>query len=235
MPKPNANDPRGVLITRPEADAAETAALVRARGLDPVVAPIMVLRHRVLADPGPFDAVVTTSRNAVPALTKACRHKPLLAVGSATAARARAAGFETVLDAEGDATDLAALTSRAVPAGSRLLFAHGLHQGDTLAAALVDAGFIVTRRCAYAVQPARRLPEAAARAIEAATLRSAMFLSTETARAFVRLLPNRLAPLLAGTAAIAIGRGAAEALAPLPWHLVRVSVRPTLDEVLALL
>ena len=226
---------RGVLITRPEADAAETAALVRARGLDPVVAPVMVLRPRVVSDNGLFDAVVTTSRNAIPALPDTCKQLALLAVGSATAARARDAGFATVLDAEGDAGALAALAGRTLPAGSRLLFAHGLHQGDTLAAALVDAGFVVVRRCAYAIQPARRMPDVAAAAIEAATLRSAMFLSTETARTFVRLLPSRLRPLLAGTAAIAIGHGAAEALAPLPWHLVRVSVRPTLDEVLALL
>jgi uroporphyrinogen-III synthase len=228
-------NPRGVLITRPAADAAETAALITARGFDPVIAPVMILHQRSIAPHGRFDAIITTSRNAVPALPDALKPLPLLAVGSATATRARQAGFTTVHDADGDAAALTSLAQRRLDPGSRILFAHGFRQGDALADTLIASGFAVTRACAYEVTPARRLPPAGIAALEAATLAAAIFLSAETAAVFVRLLPARLHPALAGIVALTIGTRAAEVLAPLPWRHVRVSLKPTLDEVLALL
>lgn len=227
--------PRGVLITRPAADAAETAALVSARGFDPIIASVMTLHQRSIVAHGRFDAVVTTSRNAIPALPDALKTVPLLAVGSATAVRARQAGFAIVLDAQGDAAALAGLAQRRLDPGSRLLFAHGFRQGDALADALGASGFAVTRACAYEVTQARRLPFAAITALEAGTLQAALFLSAETAIAFVRLVPARLHPALRGVAALAIGQRTAEVLAPLPWRAVQVSLKPTLDDVLALL
>ncbi len=233
-------DRRGVLITRPAEDAAETATLVAARGFIPVIAPVLTLQQRSLDPSGrfdatAFDAIVTTSRNAIPALPDSLKALPLLAVGTATASRAHHAGFATVLDAQGDAAALATLAQRRLAPGSHILFAHGLRQGDSLAAALSAAGFAVTRACAYEITPARCLPRAAAAALEADTLAAALFLSAETAAAFVGLLPPRLHPALAGIAALAIGHRAAAVLAPLPWRHVRVSLKPTLDGVLALL
>jgi len=49
------------------------------------------------------------------------------------------------------------------------------------------------------------------------------------------LLPDKLKPGLAHVDALTIGAPAASVLAPLPWRRVRVSLRPTLDHVLALL
>lgn len=234
-PSPAAASRRGVLITRPAADAAETAALVTARGFDPVIAPVMTLHQRSLTPHGRFDAIVTTSRNAVAALPDGLKSVPLLAVGSATATRAVRAGFTTVLDAQGDGAALAGLAKRRLDPGSRILFAHGFRQGDALADALAASGFSVTRACAYEVTPARRMPQAGVAALEAGTLGAALFLSTETAAAFVAILPPRLRPALGGVAALAIGQRAADVLAPLPWFRVHVSLTPTLDGVLALL
>lgn len=235
MGKPDLGERHGVLITRPLADARETAQLVEARGWVPVVAPVLQVRQGAVAPGLPIDAVLVTSRNAVPALPADYHPLLLLAVGRATAARSRQAGFGTVIDADGDARDLAALTCRTLPAGSRLLVAHGRGQGGALMAALRRSGFVVLGRCAYAVSPVRRLPPAAETALRAEELRAATFLSAETARAFVRLVPQRLLPLLADVDAVAIGPGVADALSPLPWRRVHVSVRPTLDQVLALL
>lgn len=223
------------MITRPAADAAETAALIVARGFFPVIAPVMTLHQRDIAPQGRFDAVVTTSRNAVPALPEGLKALPLLAVGSATATRARQAGFATVMDAQGDGAALANLARRRLDPGSHILFAHGFRQGDALADALAASGFSVTRACAYEVTPARRMPQAAIAALEAGTLGAALFLSTETAAAFVAIVPPRLRPALAEIAALAIGQRAADVLAPLPWLRVHVSLKPTLDGVLALL
>jgi uroporphyrinogen-III synthase len=226
---------RGVLITRPLADAIETAAVVAERGFYPVIAPVMTLHQREIAPHGRFDAVVITSRNGVPALAEGLRTLPLLAVGSATATRARQAGFTTVMDAQGDGAALAHLAKRRLDPGSHILFAHGFRQGDALAEALAGSGFSVTRACAYEVTPARRMPQTAIAALEAGTLEAALFLSTETAAAFVAIVPPRLRPALAAVVALAIGQRAADVLAPLPWRGVRVSFKPTLDGVLALL
>ena len=101
-----------MLITRPEPDAAETAQLVAARGFDPVVAPVLEIRTGTLAPVPPVDAVLVTSRNALPALDESYRPVRLLAVGRATAARATACGFTDVLHADGDAADLILLAQR---------------------------------------------------------------------------------------------------------------------------
>ncbi|HYZ32251.1 MAG TPA: uroporphyrinogen-III synthase, partial [Crenalkalicoccus sp.] len=153
----------------------------------------------------------------------------------ATAARAAALGFADVRDADGDAADLAALARRELPPGARVLVAHARGQGNALVTALRAAGFRVRREVAYAMTPAPGLAPAAQSALRDGGVRAAMFLSAETALAFVRLLPDPLRPALAGVDAVAIGPAAAHALAPLPWRRVRVSLRPTLDHVLALL
>lgn len=226
---------RGILITRPEPDASETATLVARLGFDPVVAPVLQIRPGAVAPGLQVDAVLVTSRNALPGLPEFYRPVRLLTVGRATATRAASCGFSDVLDADGDAADLALLAQRVLKPGARLLVAHGRGQGDALMGNLRRLGFRVRGRRAYAAVPAPTLPEPAASALREGSLRAAMFLSAETARVFVRLLPDRLRPLVAEVDAVAIGQTAASALAPLPWHRVRVSLKPTLDEVLALL
>ena len=200
-----------------------------------MLAPVIAVRHGTVVLPADFDAVAVTSRNAIPALPAGCRAAPLLAVGRATAERAAAAGFGTVLDADGDAADLAALARRALPPGARVLVAHARGQGGELMRDLREAGFRVHGRRAYEVTPVKMLPAPAVSAVEGGGLLAAMFLSAATARAFVRLLPDVLRAHLADVDAVAIGEPTAQALAPLPWRRVRVSLRPTLDDVLALL
>ncbi len=140
-----------------------------------------------------------------------------------------------VLSASGDAGALVRLVGRVCdPAGGPLLLASGAGQGAGLAAALVAVGFEVRRQDAYAAEPVEALPAAAAAAI-AAGLHGALFLSAETARAFVRLLPVALAPCLASSVAVAIGAPAGQALHGLPWRRLSVARHPTLDEVLSLL
>ncbi len=226
---------RAVLITRPEPDASETARLVVERGFEPVIAPLLSVRVRKMAEGGVYDAILVTSRNAIPALPAEFRATRLLAVGSATAERAAQAGFSSVLDAGGDAADLATLARNTLAPGAKLLFVHGVRQGDGLAGSLASAGFRVTRRRAYGTATARALPAAARDALRSERLRTATFLSAATSHAFVRLLPPTLAQHLSKVDAVAIGQPAADALAPLPFRRVRVSFKPTLDEVLALL
>ncbi len=228
-------EPHLVLITRPEPAASETARQVAGLGYAPVVAPLLRIRLLGARLPASADAVLVTSGSAIPALPAALRSTLLLAVGDATARRAAEAGFTNVRSAGGDAEALAALARRLLPATATVLLASGAGQGLPVAAALRRAGLRVHRRAVYAARPAPRLPAAAAEAIQSGELHAALFLSAETAQAFARLLPRALHPGLADAHAIAIGRPAADALSLLPWRQVRVSVRPTLDHVLALL
>lgn len=223
------------MVTRPEPGASETARRLRALHHHPVVAPLLRIRPLALAPFGDVGAVLITSGNAVPFLPASLRGTPLLAVGHATADRARSVGFTRVASADGDAAALAELTRRACPPGAALLFATARGQGAPLTAALRAHGFVVRRRAVYAARPAGRMPPAAARALRDGSLAAALFLSAETARAFVRLLPPALHPALAAVDALAIGQPAADALCVLPWRRVRVSAKPTQDSLLALL
>ena len=228
-------DRLSVLVTRPEPGASEAAGLIRARGLVPVLAPMLRVRLRPVRLPGSVRAVVVSSGNAVPALPMALHGVALLAVGDATAARARAAGFRQVWSADGDAAALAALASQVLPPGAPVLLATGAGQGAVLAADLRGRGFPVHRRAAYAAAPVRRMPEEALAALAGPGLCAVLFLSAETARAFVRALPLALRPALAEVDALAIGAPAADAVMHLPWRRVRVSAKPRLESVMALL
>ena len=226
---------RGVLLTRPEPGARATAARLAALGYTPVLAPLLVVRPRpfVLPDPARVQAIVAASGHAVDALPSSHLALPLLAVGAATAARARAAGCAQVRSADGDAQALAALAARhADPAGKALLLLCGAGQGAALAASLRGHGFAVIRRVTYAARPVARLPEPARAALAAGTLAAALFFSAETARAFARLARGAA---LAGIEAITIGRPAAMALEGLGFRAVRIAAKPNQDAMLALL
>ncbi len=226
-----------VLITRPEPGASETAERLRQMGLRPVLAPMLDVRtlHPDLPDPAAIQAVLVTSGNAIPALPDSWHAVTLLAVGDATAARAKAAGFADVASADGDAMALAALaTARCRPDGGTLLVAAGAGRGADLAAELSSRNYNVHVAEVYTAQPATALPMAAVEAIRAGALYAALFYSAETARAFVRLAQSEREGLR-GVLAVAIGRSAAVALESLPWRSIRIAQRPTQHEVFACL
>ena len=186
---------------------------------------------------GRLQAILVTSGNAIPSLPASHRHLPLFAVGEATAARARAAGFTQVNSADGDANALAALVARSCDRhAGPLLLASGRGQGEGLAADLRTRGFRVLRRVVYAAAPTSSLPDAARHAFASGGLAAALFFSAETARQCVRLLQAaRLHEAVRPVDALAIGQAAAVALQALPWRRICVAARPNQDAMLALL
>lgn len=204
-----------------------------AMGFAPVLAPALIVRTQRLAALPPVQAVLVTSGNAIPALPARLRRLKLLAVGDATAARARAEGFADVASAGRDAAALAALAARLLdPTAGPLLLAAGQGQGAELAASLRGARFRVLRRVAYAALPAHTLPQAACRALARRAVGQALFFSPASARAAVRLL--RGFPTEAITA-LAISPATAAALSPLKWAGIRVASSPDQEALLALL
>ena len=222
-----------VMTTRAGFDA-ETRAGIEARGCEAVSAPVFTIRHFRPVLPPSAQAILVTSSNALPALQP--WETRLLAVGDATAARARAAGFTDVGSASGDAEALAALAARVLsPEAGPLLLASGAGQGHALASNLRARGFRVVRRVCYAAKPVRRFPYAGVDALKSGRLRAVLFLSAETAEVFVRLLPPEMNDALATVSALAIGKTTADALEPLPWLRICRARTPTLDDVLALI
>ena len=135
--------PRGaVLVTRPEPGAAETAARVAALGWEPVLAPALVLRPRDIVI-GRAQALLLTSRAAARALPPPIPGLPVLAVGEATAAEARALGWAAEA-AAGTARDLAEMAAQRLdPRAGRLLPNGELHLTGLVARA--DGTFLLKR------------------------------------------------------------------------------------------
>jgi uroporphyrinogen-III synthase len=205
---------RPLLILRPQPGANETAARARARGLEPVVAPLFTIRPLSWDAPNPadFDAVLLTSANAArwggPALSSLTA-LPCWTVGAATAAAAGAAGFA---DVHSGAADGGALAEAAAAAGvTRALHLHGREHRP-----LSHPGLRVEGRAVYAADGVTEMPQAAR------TLREpvALIHSPRAGALFASLAAERSAVALAAispAAADAAGSGWAEILvAPEP-------------------
>lgn len=226
-----------VLITRPSPAADETALHVSALGLRPIIAPLLTIRCVPADLPADAAAVLITSGNAIDSLPAWARARPVFAVGDATAARARAAGFAEVHSAAGNAADLAGLVHRALPAQcGELLLLTGKGQGSALVNLLRAEQRDVIVREVYEAVVVPRLPSLAAEALQGDDLRAALFFSAETARQFVRLVATAgLDASVQKADACAISPATGVALETLRWRRIRIAARPTQDDMLALL
>ncbi|MEH3035290.1 MAG: uroporphyrinogen-III synthase [Sphingomonas adhaesiva] len=108
---------RRALVLRPEPGNARTCAALRAAGVEAVALPLFAVVPRRWTVPAAerFDALLLTSANAVRHAgegMQALAHLPVVAVGEATAAAARAAGLSVAVTGDGDAARAVALAAR---------------------------------------------------------------------------------------------------------------------------
>jgi uroporphyrinogen-III synthase len=113
---------RRLVILRPEPGASATAERARAMGLEPVAMPLFKVEPLDwdVPSPGGFDALLLTSANAVRHGGEgllSLRQLPVYAVGEATAAAAREAGFDVAASGEAGAERLLG----SIPPNLRLL------------------------------------------------------------------------------------------------------------------
>lgn len=157
-----------MLVTRPQPDAARTAARLAALGHEAVVDPLLTVEPLTVGEvpAGSFDALAATSANAVRiaaahvALDR-LRTLPLYAVGASTAETARTAGFEAVLDADGDAAALAELLARSLPRGARVLHLAAEERARDVGTSLAQSGISVDVLVLYRVRAASTFGPAA--------------------------------------------------------------------------
>lgn len=153
-----------LLILRPQPGADASAARAREMGLEPVIAPLFTLQPLDWEPPDPadIDAVFLTSANAARAAGPARAafvDLPCYAVGEATAAAAKEAGFSNVRPGPGD---VAALLDLAAASGVR----SPLHLCGRDHIEVEHPQLKLIRRIVYAAEPVPDLPGQAHEAIE---------------------------------------------------------------------
>jgi uroporphyrinogen-III synthase len=154
-----------LVLTRPQADSERTAAALRARGHEVLVAPLMRVEPVEAGLSGTWGAVIITSANAPGAVAgnPACKELfklPLFAVGRRSADAAREAGFADVTSAGGDVRDLVQLiTERHADASAPLLYLAGEDRAADLVAELVVHGIAAEMAVVYRAATAPFPPE----------------------------------------------------------------------------
>jgi len=230
-----------VLVTRPLEDARETQDVLKERGHDAIVAPLLKVNFHPgrAIDLSGYQAVLATSANGVRALSvrTARRDLPLFAVGPQTAQTARDAGFTNVKSADGDAVALA----NAVPVWTRadrgpLLHATGAAGEGRLAKLLADAGFEVHTEILYDVDAVDGLSPAVRDALADNRIDAVLLYSPRSARIFAQsIIAAGLGAAAARLIGVCISPTTAGALAPLAMREIRIAFEPNQAALLACL
>jgi uroporphyrinogen-III synthase len=185
-----------ILVTRPAADAARTAAALRVRGHEAIVAPLLAIEYFPDAELGgrPWSAILVTSANAARAIAAHRRRDellrvPVLAVGRQSAQQLRAEGFADVSSADGDVDDLATLVAARLKPPARFLYLAGEERSGDLAGVLRAKNFAVDTVVVYRVVGVETLPAEAAAALRG-DLHGVLHYSRRSAEAFVSAARN---------------------------------------------
>jgi uroporphyrinogen-III synthase len=186
-----------VLVTRPAPDNETTAAALRAKGIDVLLAPMLRFEPLAFVDDGEmaYGGVIATSANAFRALDAhpiktRLLDLPVFVVGDHTAAVARGLGFRNILVGSGGALALpecigsyfATKQSRSTDA---LLYLAGADIAHDLSGLLARAGFHVVDLAVYRMAPIAGLPHDARTAFAAGSVDAVLHYSRRSAQAFV--------------------------------------------------
>lgn len=182
-----------ILVTRPEPDAARTAAKLSAAGHEVAVDSLLAIEPVAFDPPrGEYAALTVTSANALraagasPAISR-FRPLPLFALGAHTANAAREAGFPNVETAGGDARLLGETLARRLPAGARVLYLAGENRARDLAALTAPAKIAVEVLMVYRARATERFKDATAEKLRAREFDAVLHFSSRSAATFVAL------------------------------------------------
>jgi uroporphyrinogen-III synthase len=236
--------PRKILLTRPAADAHPMADRLKALGHDPVIEPLLDIRFfdDIAVDLIGVQALAFTSANGVRALIHAVPEAPTLglpvfAVGAATEACARDAGFTQTHVGGGDVESLAQTIVGTCDSniGAALHIAGRERAGD-LVGLLSASGFVARRIVLYAADAVSEFSAATARLIADGAINDVVIFSPRTARQFVTLMADAgLMGAAQNLRLLALSPRVAEAAAELSFGAVVVARHPDQDALLDLL
>lgn len=244
-----------LLVTRPAEDADALAEKLQAMGHDVVRQPLLSIRFHEDALPGApegdtprVQAFLVTSANGARALgrfaetgggdfTTAIFDIPVIAVGPASAAAARTAGFAHVHEAGGDVSALADHAAGLCrPGQGPLIHVSGQAVAGDLQGLLEARGFAAGRVVAYEAVAAAAFEPEVEQHLRAGAVDGVLFYSARTARIFRTLAERgRLGAYLAPVTAFCLSGAVAAVLADAGFGCVRVAVLPTEQGMLDLL
>ena len=191
-----------VLVTRPHPDDEATATALRAKGFEVMLAPMLRFEPVAFHDDedARYGAVIVTSANALRGIAPHLQDSrlqgsrllklPLFAVGEHTASAAHRAGFDNVIQANGDAASvrdsvLASVKAKELRKASPVLYLAGADLARDLAGELGERGFTVVTRTTYRMIPVSSLPREACDAFAARGIEAVLHYSRRSARAFL--------------------------------------------------
>lgn len=186
-----------VLVTRPQPDNEATAATLRARGFEVLLAPMLRFEALALQDDADahYGAVIVTSANALRGFEQhpagqRLLELPLFAVGEHTASAARRAGFDRVISANGDAAALreevlARVRAKELKKTSPLLYLAGADLARDIAGDLGERGLTVVTQTTYRMIPVSDLPREVSDGFAAHRIEAVLHYSRRSARAFL--------------------------------------------------
>ena len=179
-----------LVVTRPQADSERTAAALRARGHEVLVAPLMRVEPVEVELSGGWGAVIITSANAPGAIAghAACEalfKLPVFAVGRRSAEAARQAGFTDVTTAGGDVRDLVLLiAARRADAKAPLLYLAGEDRAADLVGELAVHGIAAEMAVVYRAVSAP-FPPALSAALAAGEIDAVLHFSKRSAENYL--------------------------------------------------
>ncbi|MBI1202309.1 MAG: uroporphyrinogen-III synthase [Rhodopseudomonas sp.] len=179
-----------IVLTRPEADSERTAKVLRARGHDVLVAPLMRVEPVDFDLTSQWGGVIVTSANAPAALANhPARDElcglPLYAVGRRSADAARQIGFRNVTSAGGDLRDLVqVICEHRADAKAPLLYLAGADRSGDLIGDLAVHGIAAELAVVYRAATAP-FPSALIDALQAGTVDAVLHFSRRSAENYV--------------------------------------------------
>ena len=216
-----------VLVTRPEPGAAATARVLRERGYKVIVDPALKIERLSpeLPPPDAVDVVLVTSAQAAFALGP-YRHKPVLAVGEATARAARREGALDVTAAAGDWEDLADLALDRGKAPQRFLHLVGSEQAGELDKVLRAEGHGYAAIVVYRASPSDALTARTKAALSRGGIDAVTLFSPRSARIWRSLIEAEdFADTIQDLIAVCLSPAVAAAIDDWPWREVRTAER----------
>jgi len=232
-----------LLITRPEPDALKLQAVLEDRGHEATVEPLLSVGFADVSglELAGVQALVATSRNGVRALRSTAllpraRTLPLFAVGTATAAEARALGFEMVVTGAGSARELVTHIVSVVDPAAGLI---GHLAGDALAVNLKEElephGFRVLEWVVYRIEPATSFAADVVEQLAMGEIDGIILLSPRTASVYAKLVrAHGLEAIVRPLPHFCLSPAVARRLEPLGQVTTLTAPAPRLEEVLAL-
>ncbi|MEX6632892.1 uroporphyrinogen-III synthase [Hyphococcus lacteus] len=230
-----------VLVTRAEPDGERFAALCRAKGLTPILSPVMEIQiTRQDIDLRGIGALAFTSVNGVRAFEANCdvRDLPVFAVGPVTGDAARAAGFISVRDAEGDVHRLHdCIVSERGQFSDAVLHVAGADRAGDLVRMLKSDKISARRMTLYDAKAVSALTDETVNALRASPpVEWASFFSPRTAKLFMELAVQvGVVDQLKNTRVACLSDAVAERAGSANWHSLHVAPEYSAQSLLELI